>query len=235
MIISAQNEWIFEKENGEKIHPKAASRCLFNGKSLTAEGTAERINLQKDMSYIRFDCTNAYGDEILHAERIWVELRGHMMFAVTRIQAAIPIKPISRFAVNNGDGAADIRIFHDNRVVVRRDGFGIKILPCEMLGINEVMNDGKGSAGDFSLEHPINGEVSLHDFKATKFSTSYVGAFAIIQDVEPMIRTWHLYNIDERCCQINPKDNMGRLSITITSEDNIVVQDTHTAGTFTID
>jgi len=144
MIINAQNYFLFETETGEIITPDKTASCCLDGEQLHAE-TAERIQLKDDMSYIRFDCTQAYDEEVLSAEKIWVELRGHMMFAIDHIKTKVPVKPISRFAVDNSKADADIRIFHDKRVVVRQNGFGIKILPCEMLNLQAEMTEIKNT------------------------------------------------------------------------------------------
>lgn len=223
MIITAQNHFLFETESGEIIMPSNTTKCFLDGERLVTE-IGKPIQLKNDMSYIRFDCTKAYGEEVLSAERIWVELRGHMMFAIDRIKTKVPVKPISRFAVNNSNGDADIRIFHDKRVVVRQNGFGIKILPCEMLNLQAEMTETKNPDG-----------TPFYDFKSADFVTEYIGAFALIQDIEPDIPAWHLYEPENHSRQINPKDNSGRLGLTVQKDGKLLLEDTRTGEQFILE
>ena len=222
MIISAENSFRFETETGKIIEPHSTTLCFLDGEHLVTQGE-KRMTLKDDMSYIRLDFRDAFGEEILSAERIWVELREHMMFAIDRIKAKIPVKPISRFVVDNSKTDADIRIFHNKRVVVRQNGFGIKILPCEMLNLQAEMTEIKNPEG-----------TQFYDFKPTEFTTNYIGAFAMIQDIEPDIPAWHLYEPENYIRQINPKDNSGRLSLTLQNNGKLLLEDTRTGESFVL-
>ena len=226
----SHNTWTFEKENGEILHQKKVGGN-FRRSLQPSMNKLERCEKIDDLLIIQSDCAKTYGEEVEKAQRTWLVLGENMMFLVDRIKSKTPMKPITHFVVNNRGDKTDDRIFYGKRVVFRRNGVGMKLLPMTFNGQELEMSMNWGYMHDCYHPEPnrlgqaAEGSALIYDYKPTDYTTDYIAVYAIILDSDTEIKRWHLRDEAENVYYIEPKEKTGGFRLTVNKDGSLTATD----------
>ena len=195
----SHNTWTFEKENGEIIHQiKVRSNILSDIGLQPSMNRLERCEIKDGLFICQSDCAKAYGNDIEKAQRTWIVLNNNIVIVFDRIESKIPLRPITHFVVNNRGNKTDDRVFYEKRVVMRRNGIGMKLIPLEPNGNTVSMTPSWGYMHDCYSPEPDSrgqgkeGSALIYDYKSDEYSRIYSGAFVILLDSDEDIRLRHI-------------------------------------------
>ncbi len=239
----SHNTWTFEKENGDIIHQTIVSKSFSHeGGPMPSMNKLERCEKIDNIFICQSDCAKAYGDEIEKAQRTWIACGDNAMFIVDRIKSKIPVKPIAHFVFNNrGEmDLTDDRVFYKKRVVFRRNGVGIKLLPMDVKSYETEMKLNWGFMHDCYHPEPNRlgqgkeGSALIYDYKPTEFVKEYVAVYAIILDTDGNIAKWHTPDVGVNNYYIEPGDKIGGYKLSVEDDGSLKATDLYMGKEYTI-
>ncbi|NLX97729.1 MAG: hypothetical protein GXY83_16300 [Rhodopirellula sp.] len=107
-----------------------ARRHIVDGKPVEpTQPRGRRLLLEQQGGAIAIgsDAASLYGPPIEEFSRFWLFAPPHVLFVVDRIRAAVPVRTIWNWLLNNRDGLAEIDLPSQREIVCRRRLSGLKI------------------------------------------------------------------------------------------------------------
>ena len=213
-LDESHNTWTFEKENGEILHQTRVSNNVLFDSELQRQtqlpmNILERCEMEDNLFICQSDCAKAYGDNVEKAQRIWVVLDKHIVIVFDRIKTKVPLKLITHFVVNNRGNKTDDRVFYEKRVVMRRNGIGMKLIPLEPYDNSVSLYRSWGFMHDCYCSEPNRrgqgkeGSALIYNYKADEYAQTHVAAYAIVLDSDNDIRLWHVKPEDKNSYYIS--------------------------------
>ena len=231
----SHNTWTFEKEGGQILTQAQVSGSFAYGVQAPMNVLTRREKVD-DLLIIQSDCAKAYGDEIEKAERTWLLLRENQMMIVDRIKARVPVKTHSYFVMNNRT-VSDERNFYGKRIVLRRNGLGMKFLPMELDGINVRMEREWTFVHDCYHPEPNNlgqgreGSGLVYHYIPEDYAAEFAAVYVIIFDTSEEIPHWHAKELGNNEFYIEPGDHVGGMRLFL-DEDGLRVVDCYRDQTY---
>ena len=237
----SHNTWTFEKENGEVLHQMIVERSFVSEKGLMPSmNKLERCEKIDNLFICQSDCAKAYGDDIEKAERTWLAFGDNAVFVVDRIKSKVPVKPITHFVFNNRGNTTDDRIFYGKRVVFRRNGIGVKFLPMDVEGYENIMTMDWGYMHDCYHPEPNRlgqgkeGSALIYNYKSTEYLNEYIAVYAIIFDTANLIGHWHTPDVGVNTYYMEPGDKIGGYKLTIEKDGKLKAEDLYIGKEYSI-
>jgi len=225
----AHSTWTFETEEHRLICQKPVEGNFLSGiqEPMNKLKIAEKID---NIGVISSDCAPVYGEDFIRAERSWIVYNSNVIFIVDRIKTKIPVKVNTHFVVNNRNNMVDERIFYNLRVVIRRNGVGMKLLPLSAETEKLIMERAWGFAHDCYHPEPNNigqgkeGSALIYKYTTEEYKTKHIHVYALIFDKEEHIKKWHAV-VDDNHYRILPPGDQGGVKINIVSDELIQIAD----------
>jgi hypothetical protein len=132
-------------------------------------------------------------------------------------------------------------VFYGKRVVFRRCGKAIKLLPMEVTGYTVEMDMNFGYMHDCYHPEPNRlgegkeGSALIYDFKPTEFVTEYMAVYAIILSDDNEILYWHTADKEENVYHIQPRDKVNGYKLMPTKDGRLKLVDLYKSKEYTID
>ncbi len=151
---------------------------------------------------LTMDMTDAYGDQVVSAQRAFITALPGAVFIVDKAETAEPLRMRTHFPMNNRDGALKTHRADEHRYVFRRNGEAMKVFECE------AYVDGEKLPSKMQFEwgyvhrnyHPLanqegqgkEGSAEIFNWVDAQAGKTHLRLCALASDRDERIKGWHI-------------------------------------------
>lgn len=160
MRTNTHNTCTFEVPGVGQLEQRRLASRRLDPKTRICEPAIDRGAVRKlvasadDIRVIQSDAAAIYGDPIQTFLRTWILCGSNTLFVVDRIVADQPVKTVWHWLLNNRDGALEMKPVPPDRLVVRRNGVGMK-----MFNLGNASLGGPSYSFMHDAYHPLPGQL----------------------------------------------------------------------------